>query len=150
MEFITHNNVLIKGHNRLVRIPSKNGVVLVKAYEAPSVGGSTIHLMLGKTMEKECMGGYGMLCVMCVLDEFEPKEVTNLVNSPKCLKRVLDEFSDVMPKELPDELPSRRRINHAIEVMIHNIIIMPSSHNIATSLCCCNVDFFIPQVTILR
>jgi hypothetical protein len=26
MEFITHNNVLIKGHNRLVRIPSKNGI----------------------------------------------------------------------------------------------------------------------------
>jgi hypothetical protein len=66
MEFITRNNVLIKGHNRLVRIPSKNGVVPVKAYEMPSVGGSTIHLMLGKTMEKECMRGYGMLCVMCV------------------------------------------------------------------------------------
>jgi hypothetical protein len=27
-----------------------------------------------------------MLCVMCVLDEFEPKEVTNLVISPKCIK----------------------------------------------------------------
>ncbi len=27
MEFITHNNVLIEGHNRLVRISSKNGVV---------------------------------------------------------------------------------------------------------------------------
>ncbi len=25
MEFITQNNVLIEGHNRLVRIPSKNG-----------------------------------------------------------------------------------------------------------------------------
>jgi hypothetical protein len=27
MEFITRNNVLIEGHNRLVRIPSKNGIV---------------------------------------------------------------------------------------------------------------------------
>jgi hypothetical protein len=58
MEFITHNNVLIEGHNRPIRIPSKNGVVRVKAHEVPSVGGSTIHLMLGKTLEKECMGGY--------------------------------------------------------------------------------------------
>ncbi len=54
MEFISHNNVLIKGHNKLVRIPSKNGVVWVKAHEVLSVGGSTIHLMLGKTLEKEC------------------------------------------------------------------------------------------------
>jgi hypothetical protein len=108
MEFITHNNVLIEGHNRLVRIPSKNGIMWVKAHEVPTVGGSTIHLMLGKTLEKECMGGYGMLCVMRVLDEFEPKEATNLVSSPKCLKRVLDEFPDVMPEKLPNKLPPRR------------------------------------------
>jgi hypothetical protein len=42
----------IEGHNRLVRIPSKNGIVRVKAHEVPSVGGLTIHLMLGKTLEK--------------------------------------------------------------------------------------------------
>jgi hypothetical protein len=101
MEFITHNNVLIEGHNRLIRIPSKNGVIRVKAYEVPSVGGLTIHLMLGKTLEKKCMGGYGMLCVMRVLDEFEPKETTNLLSFPKFVKQVLDEFPDVMPEELP-------------------------------------------------
>jgi hypothetical protein len=39
MEFITHNNVFIEGHNRLVRIPSKNGIVWVRAHEVPSVGG---------------------------------------------------------------------------------------------------------------
>jgi hypothetical protein len=86
MEFITHNNVLIEGHNRLVRIPSKNGIVRVKAHEVLNLGGLTIHLMLGKTLEKECFGGYGMLCVMCVLDEFEPKDATNLMSLPKCVK----------------------------------------------------------------
>ncbi len=108
LEFITHNNVLIEGHNRLIRIPSKNGIVRVKAHEVPSVGGSTIHLMLGKTLEKECMGSYGMLCVMHVLGEFEPKEATNLVSFPKCVKRVLNEFLNLMPEELRDELPLRR------------------------------------------
>ncbi len=54
----------------------------MKAHEVPSVRGSTIHLMLGKIFEKKCMGGYGMLCVMRVLNEFEPKEATNLVTSP--------------------------------------------------------------------
>jgi hypothetical protein len=108
MEFITHNNVLIEGHNRLIKISSKNGIIWVKAHEVPSVGGSTIHLMSGKTLENECMGGYGMLCVMRVLDEFEPKEVTNLVSLPKCVKRMLDEFQNVMPKELFDELPLRK------------------------------------------
>jgi hypothetical protein len=79
MEFITHNNVLIERHNRLVRITSKNGIIRVKAHEVPSVGGSTIHLMLRKALKKECMGSCGMLCVMRVLQEFEPKEATNLV-----------------------------------------------------------------------
>jgi hypothetical protein len=86
MEFITHNNMLIEGHNRLNRIPSKNGIVWVKAHEMPSVGGSTIHLMLTKTLEKECTVGCGMLCVMRVLDEFKPEEVSNLVSPLKCVK----------------------------------------------------------------
>ncbi len=118
MKFIAHNNVLIEKHNRLVRIPSKNGIVRVKAHEGLSVGGSTIHLMLRKTLEKECMGGYGMLRVMRVLDEFEPKEDTNLVSLPKCIKRILNEFSNVMPEKLFDELPPRRQVDHAIEVML--------------------------------
>jgi hypothetical protein len=86
MEFITHNNVFIERHNRLVKIPFKNGIVRVKALEMLSVGKSTIHLMLGIVLEKECMGGCGMLCVMCVLDKFEPEEATNLVSPPKCVK----------------------------------------------------------------
>jgi hypothetical protein len=117
MEFITQNNVLIKGHNKLVMIPSKSGIVKMKAHEMPCVGGPTIHFMLGKTWERECVGGYGMLCVMRVLDEYEPKEVANLVTSPKCIKQVLDEFPDVMPEELPEDLLPRRRVDHAIEVM---------------------------------
>jgi hypothetical protein len=73
--------------------------------------------MLGKAWEKECVGGVGMMCVMRVLDEYEPKEVTKLVTSPKCIKQVLEEFPDVMPEELPEDLPPRRRVDHAIEVM---------------------------------
>jgi hypothetical protein len=117
MEFITQNNMFIKGHNKLVRIPSKSGIVRVKAHKLPCVGGSTIHFMLGKNWERECMGGYGMICVMQVLDEVEPKEVTNVVTSSKCIRQVLEEFPDVMPKELPEDLPPRRRVDHAIEVM---------------------------------
>jgi hypothetical protein len=30
------------------------------------------------------------------------------------------------------------------------VIVMPFSHNIATSLCCCNVDHFIPIIAIMR
>jgi len=49
MEFITHNNVLIEGHNRLIKIPSKNEIIRVKAHEMLSVGGLTIHLISAKT-----------------------------------------------------------------------------------------------------
>ncbi|CAM6017955.1 unnamed protein product [Sphagnum balticum] len=117
MEFITQNNMLIEGHNRLVRIPFKSGIVWVKTHELPYVSGSTIHFMLGKAWEKECVGGYCMMCVMRVLNEFGPKEATNLVTFPKCIKRILDEFPDVMPEELPEDLPLKRRVDHAIEVM---------------------------------
>jgi hypothetical protein len=110
MEFITHNNVFIEGHNRLIKIPSKNGIVRVKAHEVFSVGGSTIHLMLEKTLEKECMGRYGMLCVMRVLDKFEPKEATNLVSLPMSIKRVLDEFPNVMPEELSMNCPREYKL----------------------------------------
>jgi hypothetical protein len=41
MEFITQNNVLIEGHNRLVKIPFKSGIVRIKAHELPCVGGPT-------------------------------------------------------------------------------------------------------------
>jgi hypothetical protein len=118
MEFITQNNVLTEGHNKLVRIPSKSGIVRVKAHELPCVGGPTIHFMLGKAWKKECMGGYGMMCVMRMLDEFEPKEATKLVSYSKCIKRVLEEFSNVMPEKLPENLPPRRRVDHVIEVML--------------------------------
>ncbi len=80
MEFITQNNVLIEGHNRLVRIPSKNGIVQVKAHELPCGSGPTINFMFGKAWKKECVGGHGMMCVMWVLDEFEPEETTQLAS----------------------------------------------------------------------
>ncbi len=108
MEFIPQNNVLIEGHNRLVRIPSKNGIVRVKAHELPCGSGPTIHFMFGKTWERECVGGYGMMCVMRVLDECEPEGATESVTSTKCIKQVLKEFPDVMPEEEPKDLPPRR------------------------------------------
>ncbi len=117
MEFITQNNVLIERHNRLVRNPSKNGIVRVKAHELLCVGGPTVHFMLGKAWKKECVGSYGMMCVMQVLDELEPKEATKLVTSSKCIRQVLEEFPDVMPEELLEDLPPKRRVDHAIEVM---------------------------------
>ncbi len=117
MEFITQNNVPIEGHNRLLKIPSKSGIVRVKAHKLPCVGVPTIHFMLGKTCERECVGSYGMMCVMRVLDEFEPKEATKLVTSSKCIKRILEELSDVMLEELPEDMPLRRPVDHAIVVM---------------------------------
>jgi hypothetical protein len=117
MEFITQNNVLIEGHNRLITIPSKSGVVRVKAHKLSCVGGPTIHFMLGKAWERECVGGFGMMCVMRVLNEYEPKEATKLVTSTKCIRRVLEEFPNVMLDELPEDLSPRRRVDHAIEMM---------------------------------
>jgi hypothetical protein len=56
-------------------------------------------------------------CVWRVLKEFDPKEATNLVSLPNCVKQMLDKFSDVMLEELPNELPLRKWIDHAIKVI---------------------------------
>ncbi len=67
MEFINRNNLFIEGHKRLVRIPFKIRVVRVKAHEVPSVGGLTIHLMLGKTLKKGIHGRlWHVVCDACV------------------------------------------------------------------------------------
>ncbi len=58
-----------------------------------------------------------MMCVMRVLDEYEPKEATKLVTSARCIKQVLEEFPNVMPEELLEDLPPRRRVDHAIEMV---------------------------------
>jgi len=34
--------------------------------------------------------------------------------------------------------------------LIASTVIIPSSHNISTSLCCCNVDYFIPVVASMK
>jgi hypothetical protein len=49
MEFITHN-VLIKGYNRLIIIPSKNGIVRVKAPKMPTVRGLTVATPLWRSV----------------------------------------------------------------------------------------------------
>jgi hypothetical protein len=54
---------------------------------------------------------------MRVLDEYEPKEATKLVTPAKCINQVLEEFPDVMPEDLLEDLPPRRRVDHAIEVI---------------------------------
>ncbi len=85
-------------------------------HELPCVGGPTIHFTLGKVWKRECVGGFAVMCVMRVLDEYEPKEATKLVTSAKCIRRVLEEFTDVMLEELPENLPPRKRVDHAIKV----------------------------------
>jgi hypothetical protein len=66
MEFITQNNVFIEGHNRLVKIPSKSGIVQVKAHKLPCVG--TNHpLYVRKNMGKGMCGRlWHDVCYACV------------------------------------------------------------------------------------
>ncbi|GJR59546.1 putative nucleotidyltransferase, ribonuclease H [Tanacetum coccineum] len=46
----------------------------------------------------------------------ETDEGLSKVEVPKAIERVLEEFKDVMPKELPKNLPPRREVDHTIEL----------------------------------
>ncbi|GJV01078.1 putative nucleotidyltransferase, ribonuclease H [Tanacetum coccineum] len=46
----------------------------------------------------------------------ETDEGSSKVEVPKVIERLLDEFKDVMPKELPKKLPPRREVDHTIEL----------------------------------
>ncbi|GJY53362.1 putative retrotransposon gag domain, aspartic peptidase domain protein, partial [Tanacetum coccineum] len=54
-------------------------------------------------------------CYLAVT-RLETDEGSSKVEVPKVIKRVLDEFKDVMPKELPKKLPPRREVDHTIEL----------------------------------
>nr|GEV34752.1 hypothetical protein [Tanacetum cinerariifolium] len=51
-----------------------------------------------------------------VVTRLETDEGSSKVEVPKVIERVLDEFKDVMPKELPKKLPPGRDVNHTIEL----------------------------------
>ncbi|GKE80526.1 hypothetical protein Tco_1550526 [Tanacetum coccineum] len=51
-----------------------------------------------------------------VVTRLETNEGLSKVEVPKMIERVLDEFKDVMPMELPKKLPPRREVDHTIEL----------------------------------
>nr|GFB50607.1 reverse transcriptase [Tanacetum cinerariifolium] len=54
-------------------------------------------------------------CYLAVT-RLETDEGSSKVEVPKVIERVLDEFKDVMPKELPKKLPPTREVDHTIEL----------------------------------
>ncbi|GJU90999.1 putative nucleotidyltransferase, ribonuclease H [Tanacetum coccineum] len=54
-------------------------------------------------------------CYLAVT-RLETDEGSSKVEVPKVIERVLNEFKDVMPKELPKKLPPRREVDHTIEL----------------------------------
>nr|GFA25817.1 hypothetical protein CTI12_AA187700 [Tanacetum cinerariifolium] len=57
-------------------------------------------------------------CYLAVT-RLETDEGSSKVEVRKTIKRVLKEFKDVMPKELPKKLPPRREVHH--EILGHSI-----------------------------
>ena len=51
-------------------------------------------------------------------------EVEEELQAPPTVKEVLGEFQDVFPKELPQELPPKRGIEHAID--FHPGLVLPN------------------------
>ncbi|GJV79681.1 putative reverse transcriptase domain-containing protein [Tanacetum coccineum] len=54
-------------------------------------------------------------CYLAVT-RLETNEGSSKVEVPKVIERVLDEFKDVMPKELRKKLPPRREVDHTIKL----------------------------------
>nr|GEX26006.1 putative reverse transcriptase domain-containing protein [Tanacetum cinerariifolium] len=54
-------------------------------------------------------------CYLAVT-RLETDEGSSKVEVPKAIERVLEEFKDVMPKELPKKLPHRRDVDHTIKM----------------------------------
>ena len=57
-------------------------------------------------------------CYMLVMRVGEPGDgvIEKVKLVPKCVEDVLKRYQDVMPEDLPNELPSRREVDHKIEV----------------------------------
>ncbi|CAM8986951.1 unnamed protein product [Rhodiola kirilowii] len=53
---------------------------------------------------------------LAILKEYDDETVVGQAKVPQSVARVLKEFQDVMPGELPKKLPPRREVDHAIEL----------------------------------
>ena len=52
-----------------------------------------------------------------VVKELNKKDAKNIPSIPKKVAELLDDFSDIAPTDLPNELPPRRNIQRAIDFM---------------------------------
>ncbi|CAM8951311.1 unnamed protein product [Rhodiola kirilowii] len=53
---------------------------------------------------------------LAILKEYDDEAIVGQAEVPQSVAKVLEDFQDVMPGELPKKLPPRREVDHAIEL----------------------------------
>ena len=101
-----------KGKNIILR-PAKPKVCIGKHDDISKLPERNLHILKCKQFERE--GFETGMCLALVAKEV-PSD-SSIVDVPLEVKNLLDDFVDMVPDELPSELPPLRDIQHAIDLV---------------------------------
>ena len=86
-----------------------------KSIKVPETKKNSLHILTKKKFQHESKENGVIYDV--VVKELNKKDAENIPSIPKKVAELLDDFSDIAPTDLPNELPPLRNIQHAIDFM---------------------------------
>ena len=110
LTFLKAYNEVFKGKKRELVVESDGKEFVLPLTKSSGAFGGHLNFILAKELSEKCY-----MLVMRVGEVGDGvTEKVELV--PKCVEDVLKRYQDVMPKDLPNELPLRWEVDHKIEV----------------------------------
>ena len=110
LTFLEAYNKVIRGKKREFVVQSDGKEFVLPLIKLSGSFGGRLNFISARELSEKCY-----MLVMRVGEAGDGvAEKVELV--PKCVEDVLKRYQDVMPEDLPNELPPRREVDHKIEV----------------------------------
>ena len=110
LTFLEAYNGVFKGKKRELVIQSDGQEFVLPLTKSNGAFGGRLNFISARELSEKCY----MLVMRAGEARDGVAEKVELV--PKCVEDVLKRYQDVMPEDLPNELPPRREVDHKIEV----------------------------------
>ena len=110
LTFLEAYNGVFKGKKRKLVVQSDSKEFVLSFTKSSGAFGRRLNFSSARELSEKCY--------MLVMRAGEARDgITEKVELvPKCVEDVLKRYQNVMPEDLPNELPPRREVDHKIEV----------------------------------
>ena len=110
LTFLEAYNGVFKGKKWELAVQSDGKEFVLPLTKSSGAFGGRLNFILARELSEKCY----MLVMRAGEAEDGTTEKVELV--PKCIQDVLKRYQNVMPEDLPNELPPRRKVDHKIEM----------------------------------